>query len=599
VAASVLDVRGLRIVVAGSGAPIVPGLDLSIVRGEAFALVGESGSGKTSTALALMGFARPGTRIESGQVLLGGVDLFGLSPSELRRLRGGRVSFVPQNPAASLNPSMRIDGQLRDMLEEHGEGAEADERITELLRRVSLPDDRAFRRRYPHQLSGGQQQRVLIAMALACRPELVVLDEPTTGLDVTTQAQVLDLIRELSQTHEMSLVYVTHDLAVVAGIADRVGVMYGGALVEVGPKDEIFGAARHPYTRKLLEAVPRLEGERRVLVGIPGSAPGPGEYGPGCTFTARCPYRQPRCDEPQAESEVGPGHLVRCVRWRELAPRLDISAGELLASAPRAEPLLSVTDLTAVYRQRGGDVVALDSVSLGLMRGETLAVVGESGSGKSTLARCVAGLHARWTGRIEFDGKQVAPRAPQRPRELRRRIQIVFQNPDRSLNPQHTVETILARPCRQLLDMSARDAQRRVHELLEQVRLPARYAVRYPLELSGGERQRVAVARALAARPDLVICDEVTSALDVSVQASLLELLNQLRGEHSLALLFISHDLAVVRAIADRIVVLRSGSVREDREAEELLSTPSDSYTRDLLAAAPRLPEPDIAAVAD
>jgi peptide/nickel transport system ATP-binding protein len=518
------------------------------------------------------------------------------SAADLRRRLGRRISYVPQNPGASLNPATPVGFQIAEILRAHGLGGDdVDRDVDALLANVALPTGTGFRRRYPHQLSGGQQQRIALAIALACKPAVVVLDEPTTGLDVTTEAQILTLIDKLRRELGTALFYVTHNLAVIGGIADRVAVVYGGALVELGPKAEIFERPRHPYTRSLIKAIPTLDGPRRRLVGIPGSAAGAGGYGVGCTFVARCAFRQPRCNEPQPSEFVGPAHVVRCVRWRELVGALDTaqSASALVTPVdPATASLLVIRDLTATYRQRGrSPFIAVHHASLNIRRGECVAIVGESGSGKSTLARCVAGLHERWTGEIRFDGMELPAAARQRSADVRRRIQIVFQNPDRSLNPYHAVRKIVARPCRQLRGMSARAAERRALELLEQVRLPRRYAQLYPVELSGGERQRVAIARALAADAELLVCDEITSALDVSVQASLLELLEGLRRQYALSLLFISHDLSVVRAVADRIVVMRDGVVRENRATEEILSSPEDAYTKALLAAAPRVPQ--------
>jgi peptide/nickel transport system ATP-binding protein len=590
---SVLEARGLGIVVSATGDDIVRDVDLAIAPGEVVGLVGESGAGKTAVGLALLGHARPGSEIVAGEVRFGELDLLAASPAVVRDVLGRRIAFVPQNPGAALNPSMRIGAHLEEVLELHDEDrGRRGARVSELLESVALPGDEAFRRRYPHELSGGQQQRVTIALALACRPAVIVLDEPTTGLDVTTQAQVIDLIDSLRREYGTALLYVSHNLAVVAGIADRVAVMYGGLVIECGPKDEIFGAPRHPYTRMLIGAVPSLDGDRRALVGIPGSAPRPGDRGPGCPFAQRCPHAEPRCESEQTLETAGPEHEVRCVRWRELAERAGSVLGAEIDERPPdgRDRLLEVHELTATYPQRRGSVVtAVQEISFDLRRGECLAVVGESGSGKSTLARCIAGLHRDWTGTIELGGVALGHQAHDRSRELRRRIQIVFQNPDRSLNPQQTVASIIERPARLLRGMGEAEARERGLELLEQVKLSPRYAAAYPGELSGGQRQRVAIARALAAEGELIICDEITSALDVSVQASILELLRTLRDELSLSLLFVSHDLSVVRSVADRVMVMHHGAIRESRDTEELFAAPHDPYTRALIDAAPRI----------
>jgi peptide/nickel transport system ATP-binding protein len=582
-----LEVRGLS--VSAGSATLVRDLDLSLLPGQSMALVGESGSGKTSTALALMGYARPGTSIAAQTLRFGAHDLLVAPARDVRRLRGGSIGFVPQNPVTSLNPALRIESQFRDLLATHADRPAANNAsISELLESVSLPGDRGFRRRYPHQLSGGQQQRVLIALALACGPDLVVLDEPTTGLDVTTQDHIVELIDEVRQRYGVSLLYVSHDLAVVAKVADRVAVMYGGQIVEDAPSDEIFTEPRHPYTRMLLDAVPRLEGERRMPVGIPGVAIGARWDGLGCVFSGRCPHRAEACESAQALRPVAEEHAVRCVRAEALAGERSRVAVLQSTSRISHDALLQIDGLTASYPR--AHEPAVRDVDLAVRRGESVAVVGESGSGKSTLARCVVGLHGTWDGEIRFEGEPLTTLAGSRSRAQRQRIQIVFQNPDRSLNPRHTVGDMVARPCRQLLGLDATAAAARVRDLLEEVRLPAFYSGRYPSELSGGERQRVAIARALAAEPDLLVCDEITSALDVSIQASLVELLIRLQRSRRLSLLFISHDLGVVRALADWVVVMRHGAVRESRRAEELFESPDDEYTSALLHASPRLP---------
>jgi peptide/nickel transport system ATP-binding protein len=416
------------------------------------------------------------------------------------------------------------------------------------------------------------------------------MDEPTTGLDVVTQARILAEVDRLRTESGLGVVYVSHDLAVVASIADRIAVMYAGRIVETGPADELLARPRHPYTRGLIASIPDHVAPRR-LRGIPGVAAGVGERPTGCAFAPRCPQRIDRCEEavPPLE-EIAPRHEARCLEWRatpplELHPPLDVRA----AASGEAGPLLLVEGLRALHGSRHETVVAAADVSFGLAAGECLALVGESGSGKTTIARCIAGLHAPSAGRIVFAGTPLAPTAKARPREARRRIQIVFQNPTDSLNPRRRVADEIARPAHILRGLSRSAARDEVGGLLERVRLPARLATRFPSELSGGELQRVAIARALAAHPDLLVCDELTSALDVSVQAAVLDVLSELRGELGLAVLFISHDLGVVASVADRVLVLERGAVCEQGRVDDVLARPQSDYTRRLLAAAPRI----------
>jgi peptide/nickel transport system ATP-binding protein len=585
---AVVEVEGLRVEL-DAGAPIVEDVSLELRAGEVLGLVGESGSGKTTIALALLGYARPGTRIAGGAVEIDGRALTGSGESAVRRLRGRVVSYVPQDPSASLNPSLRIGAAVGDMVRVHAADRDPEATARAVLERVELPVDRAFLRRYPHQLSGGQQQRVTIAAALVCGPPAVVMDEPTTGLDVVTQRRILDEVDRLRREDGLAVVYVTHDLAVVAAIADRIAVVYAGRIVEEGPAADLLSRPRHPYTRGLVASIPDHVTPRRVE-GIAGVAVGVGERPPGCSFAPRCPQRVGRCDaDAPPPEEVTARHAVRCFEWRRTPPlALQPPVAGPRAPAGQEAPLLAVDGLRATH----GAVVAADDVSLSIAAGECVALVGESGSGKTTIARCVAGLHEPAAGRITLDGVPLAARAKARPREARRRVQIVFQNPYDSLNPRHRVGDAISRPAVVLRGLPRHEAEAEVATLLERVRLPARLARRFPGELSGGERQRVAIARALAARPDLVVCDEITSALDVSVQAAVLELLAELRSELGLALLFISHDLGVVASVADRVLVLERGLVVEQGPVERVLARPEHPYTRRLLEAAPRIPEP-------
>jgi peptide/nickel transport system ATP-binding protein len=429
-------------------------------------------------------------------------------------------------------------------------------------------------------------------MACVCDPPVAVLDEPTTGLDVLTQDRILAELRRLRDEDGMAMVYVTHDLAVVSQMADRIVVMYAGRVVENGPAAEVIERPRHPYTRALVEAIPDFR-HPRALRGIAGVSVGVGDWPSGCAFAPRCAHQQARCEQALPElAETAPGHHVRCMRWMELDLHdRDVPVGRGTRAAEAAPPLLAVTGLEARYRSSRSGRPAVDSVSFTVEPGRCVALVGESGSGKTTIGRCIAGLHVPAAGTIAFAGVPVAGHARQRPLEVRRRIQIVFQNPFESLNPRHRVRSSIVRPLRVLRRLSRADADREVGELLERVKLPARLGDRFPVELSGGERQRVAIARALAARPDLLICDEVTSALDVSVQAAVLELLQELQRELHLSMLFITHNLGVVACVADSVLVMDQGSLCETGPVSDVLASPAHDYTRRLLAAAPCLPD--------
>ena len=579
-----VHVRDLRIDLVSNGQDIVESIAMDVRAGEVLGLVGESGSGKTTVGMALMGYCRPGGKVTGGEILIDGRPLAAMAANELRRLRGGTVSYIPQDPGTALNPALRIGVQMSEMLEAHRSETSAEDqkaRIRETLEEVALPNTEEFLRRYPHQLSGGQQQRVAIAMAFACRPHVIVCDEPTTGLDVTTQARVLETIRDLCHTHQVAALYVSHDLAVVAELADSVAVMYAGRIVERGPRDAIFAAPRHPYTRKLLRAVPDMEGKRAV-VGIGGHAPLPGNRPTGCFFAPRCDLAIDRCHKayPPA-TEFDGGHLVHCYRADEAPSELP-TTGATLAAAEAGEVVLTVEHVEGYY----GSVHVLHDINLEVRRNECVAVVGESGSGKTTLARCISGLHSQYKGDIKLGDHRLAETARRRTTEARQRIQYVFQNPYASLNPRRTVGQTIARQL-QLFGGGRRETSRRVSECLEHVALSSAAANRYPDQLSGGERQRVAIARALAAEPSLLVCDEITSALDVSVQAAIVELLRDLRTETGLSMLFITHNLALIRTIADRVLVMTDGQIVESGPTVSVFESPSAEYTGKLLANTP------------
>jgi peptide/nickel transport system ATP-binding protein len=581
-----LKVTGLEVRVGRSGPDVVSDVSFDVPAGEVLGLVGESGSGKTTVALALLGHARRGLRITAGQVLLDGIDLLALSPRELRAARGARVSYVPQDPSSALNPTLRVGTQISEVLRVHAEAVgDAGDRVAEVMREAYLDPTPELLHRYPHQLSGGQQQRIALAMAFACRPSVIVLDEPTTGLDVSTQRHVLETVRSLCRSYGVAAVYVSHDLAVVSGMVSDVAVMYAGRVVEIGSTARLFGEPVHPYTRGLIGAVPSPE-HAEVLTGIDGQQPRPGRRGAGCSFAARCGYAIGDCATQAPELTSVAGRSVRCLRaWDiQAAPsrRVPVVAGPPVIAG---RPVLSVRGVTATY----GSTPVLSGVSLEVPPGTCIAVVGESGSGKTTLARCIAGLHSNWTGEITFAGTPLARGARQRGKDVLRRVQYIFQNPYTSLNPRKTIGQIIDQPLRQFTDLSGRDRSARVFGVLEDVSLGPDFLSSYPDQLSGGERQRVAIARALVVQPELLICDEVTSALDVSVQAIIVELLRRIQAERHLAMIFITHNLALVRSIAQSAVVLREGTVAESGQVEQILEHPADPYTQRLIEDVPKL----------
>lgn len=596
-----LSVEGLRVNLAGSSVPIVDDVNFSCAGGSAIGLVGESGSGKTTVGMALLGYVRPGMTISSGRVLVGGRDVLSSPGEELTAARGRLISYVPQEPASALSPSMRVGRQIDEVLDGRVSGtAERSERVAAACTAAQLTADDKMLRRYPHELSGGQQQRVAIAMALVGKPSVIVMDEPTTGLDVVVQSRLLEVIKNLRHHEQSAIVYISHDLGVIRNLVDEVVVLYAGQVVEKGGVEEIFRSPQHPYTRRLLAAVPRVDPKRRNLQGIAGSPPSPRSRPRGCFFAPRCAFVEERCRDEAPPLTLEPsGRSVRCWRVGELTGELealDNCEPSVRKEADGAD-LLAVENMRAVYGaksrafQRSGtnSVVAVHDLSFSIREGECVALVGESGSGKTTIARCVAGLHPLASGSMRFGGAPVPSNPRRRGADLQRRIQIVFQDPDGSLNPRMPVAALIGRPLKRLAQLSTRQRAARVAELLEQVHLTSAYMGRYPAELSGGEKQRVALARALAAEPSLLVCDEVTSALDVAVQASILELLLELRDSVKMSMLFISHDLAVVSQISDRVYVLQSGELREHGEVGQVFSSPSDAYAKLLRSSIPEL----------
>ena len=584
-----LKVTGLEVRLGRSGPDVVRDISFAVQAGEVLGLVGESGSGKTTVALALLGHTRRGLRITAGQVLLDGIDLLALSPRDLLAARGARVSYVPQDPSSALNPALRVGTQIREVLEVHagpaGHAGRAGDRVAEVMREAYLDPTPEMLRRYPHQLSGGQQQRIALAMAFACRPSLIVLDEPTTGLDVSTQRHVLDTVRSLCRSYGVAAVYVSHDLAVVSGLVSDVAVMYAGRIVEIGSTAQLFGDPVHPYTSGLIGAVPSL-GRAEVLTGIDGQQPRPGHRGSGCSFAARCDYAIGDCTTRAPEPVTVAGRSVRCLRaWDIQATRPGRLPVVPYPPAVGGTSALSVRGVAASY----GSTQVLSDISFEVPPRACVAVVGESGSGKTTLARCVAGLHSDWTGEIIFQGAPLARGARQRDQDVLRRVQYIFQNPYTSLNPRKTVGQIIDQPLEQFTGLSRRDRSARVADVLKDVSLGPDFLSCYPDQLSGGERQRVAIARALVVEPELLICDEVTSSLDVSVQAIVVELLRRIQRERHLAMIFITHNLALVRSIAQSAVVLCQGAVTESGPVEQILQHPADPYTQRLVEDVPKL----------
>jgi peptide/nickel transport system ATP-binding protein len=583
-----LAVEDLRIVMAPSRrrpeADVVDEVSFTVQPGHVLGLVGESGSGKTTVALALLGLVKRGLAIGGGKVLVDGQDILSLSEHELQKVRGKTVAYVPQDPGSALNPVLKVGTQLREVFAIHGGDAD---RLTQVMAEAGLEDPGPILASYPHQLSGGQQQRVALAMAFACRPRLIVLDEPTTGLDVTTQRRVLDTVRGLCRTYQVAAVYISHDLAVVAEIADHVAVMYSGRLIEIGAAAELFGSPAHPYTRGLMRAIPSLEMSHQLL-GMAGSPPRPGNRPVGCSFQPRCEFAIAECElrEPPAVIVSDTGHAARCVRATEVAA---LSGTVLLArertAPPAQEAVLTISGVSVSYTNKP----VLREISLDVGARKAVAIVGTSGSGKTTLARCVVGLHKDWTGTITFGGKELLPGVRGRTQDQLRKIQFVAQNPYGSLNPRQTIGQIIGHPLSHFTKLSGRERDRRIGDALTSVALRESFATRYPDELSGGERQRVALARALVVDPELLVCDEITSALDVSVQAAIVELLLRLQAERGLALLFITHNLPLVRSIADDVTVISAGEICERGPVTQVLTAPSHAYTRQLLADVPAI----------
>ena len=615
-----LEVRDLRTYFDTDAGTVraVDGVSFSVAPGEAVGIVGESGSGKSVTARAILRLLDEGARIAGGEVVFRGQDVLHLDSAGMRAVRGRDIAMVFQDPMTSLNPVRRIAGQLVEGMTVHGRfgKGEARARAIDLLRRMGVSAPERALESYPHEFSGGMRQRVMLAMGFANGPALLIADEPTTALDVTIQAQILDLLRDLNAEFGTAVLLISHDLGVIANVCRRVIVMYGGEIVEEGPAEDLLADPRHPYTWALINAVPRIDrlpGEDRRLLAIEGQPPDPTAMPAGCRFAARCPFREARCAAPPPLAAVGPGRRARCWITQDgatLKPRAALASPSPASAPPPQAPRPSARDMSAIlevsglvkhFAVRGGGwfgaqrkVHAVDGVDFTVGRGETVGLVGESGCGKSTIARLVTRIHAPTAGRIVFDGVDITQADARTIRPLRRRMQMIFQDPYASLNPRMRVGDMLAEPLR-FHGLVADDAQarRRVAELLDLVGMPARAAERYPHEFSGGQRQRIGTARALAVDPSLIVADEPISSLDVNIQAQVINLLVGLQARLGLAYLFIAHDLAVVRHVSDRVVVLYLGKVMEIAPAAELFDRPLHPYTVALLSA---VPVPDVAA---
>ncbi|WP_210423574.1 dipeptide ABC transporter ATP-binding protein [Halorussus marinus] len=610
---SVLDITSLDVEYQTEGKPVKAARDVSlrIEQGETVGIAGESGSGKSTLALAVMQYLGDNGRITGGDIKFDGESLLDLSPEELKRLRGNRIAHVPQDPKTSLNPSLRVGEQIAETLRIHRDISkeESMEKVYDVLRQVDLPDPEYNSEKYPHELSGGMQQRVLFAMGLVCEPELLILDEPTTGLDVTTQAKILDLIEDLKSSMDTSVLLITHNLGVIAEIADRVSIMYAGEIMEKGPVESVFNNPANPYTQGLLGALPD-EDISTELKPIEGQIPSLQDIPAGCIFSDRCEFAQEECRAGTIEEEVvseDDGHTSKCRRWehaRNNPLQLDHSPEsdtEILQSDSTGDTLIDVENLKKYY---GGEsffdhffsseppVKAVNGVDFEIRESEAIGIVGESGCGKSTLGSTLLNLLDITDGSVKYRGSDIDALSESELKEFRSECQIVFQNPHSSLNPKRTIGQALERPLELFTEKSEAERKERVIELLDQVELGEEYVGRYPKELSGGEKQRVAIARAFAADPSFVVLDEPVSALDVSVQASILNLLSKLQDEYDASYVFISHDLSVVKHISDRVAIMYLGEIVEIGPTEQIFEPPFHPYTRSLLSSIPS-PDPE------
>ena len=613
-----LDIRDLHtdIEIRSGVVHALSGVDLHVNPGETLGIVGESGSGKTMTALSLMGLLPPGGSVSSGQIILDGQDLTKLALKEKRKLRGTKVGMIFQDPLTSLNPTMKIGLQVCEPLRVHEKLSkkEALERAVEILKRVGMPRPEVVINNYPHQLSGGMRQRVMIAMALICKPRILIADEPTTALDVTTQMQILDLIDELRDEYQMGVILITHDLGVVAGHTDRVAVMYAGRIVETAPTKTLFTEPKHRYTSSLMAALPeRALAAGTKLFSIPGAPPSLTNLPVGCRFAARCLWTTNECRAGFPDLSGDDAHTFSCfhpVQEGDESPaalqaKLDTQkngdeAGAQQAPLVSSEVLLDVKEASREYESAGsgffkrdkGVVSAVDRVSITVKKGETYGLVGESGCGKSTMGRLIAGLERPSGGAIELDGRDLATLKGRDAVTIHRDVQMMFQDSYAAMDPRMRIDQILAEPMSIQKTGNARQVAERIMEIIEQVGLTEEILDRYPHEFSGGQLQRIGFARSLTLAPDLIVADEPVSALDVSVQAQVLNLMKDLQAELGLSYLFISHDLAVVQYMADRIGVMYLGRIVEEGPAKEVVENPKHPYTKALIDSIP-VPDPE------
>jgi peptide/nickel transport system ATP-binding protein len=588
-----VDDLSLAYVVRGIQRPVLRGVSFEVRPGESYGLVGESGCGKSTTAYAAVRYLPRNAVITGGRILVAGDDITKMNDEEVRQFRINHASMVYQDPGAALNPTTKIGPQVVEAFTILGQtGAAARASAVKAMQRVQIADPEAVFQRYPHQLSGGMQQRIVIAIALASDPKLLVLDEPTTGLDATVEASVLDLVRTLQAETNAAVLLIAHNLGVIRTLCDRVGVMYAGKIVEEGDAATVFESPQHPYTLALLRSLPRhgIRKTQRQLATIPGSLPQIGSYLPTCVYVDRCPLADDLCRtvEPPIV-QVGTGGWTRCHhrdRLRELVEPPSVAG----TTSTQGDLALSLDNVSKTFHQSGTDVPALVGVSLDLHDGETLGLVGESGSGKSTLARTILGIESPDAGgSIELDAHALAPKSTGRPTEDKRSIQMVFQNPDSALNRGWTARHILSRSVSKLTGLKGKAVNDRVDKLAADLRLTQRHLDLKPRQLSGGLKQRLAIARAFAGDPRIVVADEPTSALDVSVQAAILNLLSELQVKSKTSYLLISHDLGVVRYLADRIAVLYLGRIMEVGESETVFGGPNHPYTEALLSAVPNV----------
>ncbi len=586
----------------------VEGVSFNVWPGEAFSLVGESGSGKSTIAFAIMRYLASNADVPNGKIIFRGKNIFRLTRGELLDLRGMKMSLVPQDPLTSLNPSHRVANQIAEIYRIHLKMSKkgAYEKAIQMLVEVNMPDPYSIAKKYPHEISGGQQQRILIAMAFSTYPDLLIMDEPTTGLDVTTESVILDLIDEMKIKYRIAILYITHNLGVVHRLCDKVSIIYAGRIVEMGGVKSIFYHPFHPYTLGLLRCIPRIHSQviQEKLEAIEGFLPDPAELSQFCIFGPRCPYVEDRCrSEVPPLINIGSDHFTKCFLYKKLEKSDKLllleeekKEGAISSSSDQEchEELLEIIDLKKVYKTSKGDLRAVDGVSFKCWKGEILGIVGESGCGKTTLARCIIGLVDINNGKITFNNKNIGMISQKRSRELCRKIQMVFQNPEATLNPQKTVEQLLTRPLALYNLVPKKERRKRVIELLESVKLGERYLPRYPHEISGGEKQRIGIARAFATNPELIICDEPISSLDVSVQAGIINLLIELQKVHKISYMFIGHDLNVIRHLSNRIIVMYMGMICEVGTSYEIFEPPYHPYTEALLSAVPVL-QPNVA----